>query len=66
MHLFSFHQQDSPALRLHELSASDAVHIITSILGHIPGCLSTSRADRLPKTDDGRRDMEAVQRIGKT
>jgi len=48
------------ALNLNEISAVDAVHIVTALLGTIPPSLGNAQVEQLPKTDDGRRDAEAV------
>jgi len=51
------------ALNLSEISAIDAVHIVTSLLGSIPPSLGNAQTEQLPKTDDGRRDQKAVHEM---
>jgi len=53
---------DNPSLKLQELSASDAVHIVTALLGNIPASLSNTQLDSLPQTADGRRDVDAIRK----
>jgi len=53
----------SPALLLHELSCSDAVDVAMSLLGCVPGALSSSNVEQLPQTADGRRDVAAVSEM---
>jgi len=53
----------SQALLLHELSCLDAVHIVTAMLSQVPGALSGSRLDQLPRTVEGLRDTAAVNEM---
>lgn len=48
------------ALNLNEISAVDAVHIVTALLSFVPASLGNAQMENLPKTDEGRRDAEAV------
>jgi len=51
------------ALNLNEVSASDAVHVVTALLGAIPPSLGSAHLDSLPKAADGRRDAERVHEL---
>lgn len=51
------------ALNLSEISAVDAVHIVTALLSSIPPSLGNAQTEQLPKTEDGRRDAAAVHKM---
>jgi len=51
------------ALNLTEVSAVDAVNIVTALLSSVPGSLGNSMTETLPKTSDGRRDAERVHEM---
>jgi len=51
------------ALNLNEVSAVDAVHIVTALLSYVPPSLGGAQIEHLPKTEDGRRDAGKVHEL---
>lgn len=51
------------ALNLNELSTSDSMHILSSLLSSIPAALTGANLDSLPQTAEGRRDAAAVNEM---